>query len=265
MSGNIRYPNITAQDQQGKLLQMQSYLHQLVDQLNFSLQAIGNGVNTPVAGQGTNTASKEPTAAEKQLLDSVNNLKSLIIKSANSVRAEMDVLETELQSTYVATSDFGTFQEDILTRLTSTAATLDQAISYYAELNALVEGNAEAFGQYVIETEGYIRQGIIGYGGAVPTIGIAIGQDLTVLKNADGTVATDTLDGRVYEKIDTSSNMSIWTPDKLAFYVNGVEIAYFSNGALYAGNIIVNGKLYLSHNKWEISHANGFAIKWIGG
>ena len=258
MSGNIRYPNITAQDQAGKLLQVQSYLHQLVDQLNFSLQAIESGTNSMSTG-GSAAASAAQTEAEKKLLDSVSNLKSLIIKSANTVRSEMDVLETKLQSTYVASSDFGTFQEEIVANLNTTAARIEETISYYAELNTLVGDNANAFEQYVIETEGYIRQGIIGFNGAVPIVGIAIGQDISV------TGETVEVDGQEYDMIDTSSNMSVWTPDKLAFYVNGVEIAYFSNGALYAGDIIVNGKLFLAENKWEISHTNGLIIKWVGG
>ena len=258
MSGNIRYPNITAPDQQGKLLQMQSYLHQLVDQLNFSLQAIEGGTNA-ISTVGSNNAPAAQTEAEKKLLDSVSNLKSLIIKSANTVRSEMDVLETKLQSTYVASSDFGTFQEEISTMLEETATSLNQTISYYAELSTLAGNNKTAFEQYVIETEGYIRQGIIGFNGAVPIVGIAIGQDISV------TGEKVEVDGQEYDMIDTSSNMSVWTPDKLAFYVNDVEIAYFSNGALYAGDIIVNGNLFLAENKWEISHTNGLIIKWVGG
>ena len=252
MSGNIRYPNITAQDQHGKLLQLQSYLHQLVDQLNYSLQTIEGGANA-IGTVGNNAAAAAQAEAEKKLLDSVSNLKSLIIKTAHTVRSEMDVLETNLKSTYVAYSDFGTFLEDIYSRITATANGLEQTISYYAELNS------EELHQYVIETEGYIRQGIIGYDGAVPIIGIAIGQDISVT----GEIVD--IDGQEYDVIDTSSNMSVWTPDKLVFYVNGVEIAYFSNGALYSNDIIVNGSLFLAQNKWEISHAKGFTIKWIGG
>lgn len=249
MSGNIRYPNITAQDQAGRLLQVQSYLHQLVDQLNFSLQAIESGTNAMSTG-GSAAASAAQTEAEKKLLDSVSNLKSLIIKSANTVRSEMDVLETKLQSTYVAYSDFGTFLEDIESSITATASGLNQTIAYYAELNS-----AE-LEQYRLETEGYIRQGIIGFNGAVPIIGIAIGQDISV--------TTVEVDGQEYDMIDTSSNMAVWTSEKLSFYVYGVEVAYFSNGALYAGDIIVNGNLFLAENKWEISHTNGLIIKWVG-
>lgn len=262
MSGNIRYPNITAQDQAGRLAQVQSYLHQLVEQLNYTLTAIEKSTGSL---KPTSTVAGEQTEAEKKLNDSVNNLKSLIIKSANSVRAEMDQLETELGSSYVAVADFGTFQEDIHAQLSATAGSIEQAISYYAKLSDLVDEASTEFDNYVVETEGYIRQGIIGYRDAVPIIGIAIGQKIETEKNADGTTKIETVDNRDYVVIDTSSNMSIWTPDKLAFYINGAEVGYFSNGALYTGDTIVTGKLFLANNKWEISHTNGFSIKWIGG
>ena len=117
---------------------------------------------------------------------------------------------------------------------------------------------SDDFDQYVIETGGYIKQGIIGYDGAVPIIGIAIGQDIKV-------TGTDTKNGKEYEIIDTSSNMSVWTPSKLAFYVNGMEAAYVSNGAFYVADMYVLNRLFLGQSRWQISTDRGLTIKWIGG
>ena len=133
-----------------------------------------------------------------------------------------------------------------------------QAIAYYAEMEDALHGVSEEFDAYTVEVQGYIRQGIIGYDGAAPVIGIAIGRDLRV------TGAQETVDGKTYNVIDTSSNMSVWTPERLAFYINGTEAAYFSNGALYAGTVIVQQKLVVGQNKWQIDHASGLTIKWIG-
>lgn len=249
------------------MMQVQSYLHQLVEQLNFTFSAIEKSAGS-VRPVGSNAAASEQTEAEKKMVDSVNNLKSLIIKSANTVRSEMDQLETELGSTYVAVADFGTFQEDISTRVTDTAASVERVISDYVKLSGLVNEASSEFDNYVIETEGYIKQGIIGYNDkAEPIIGIAIGQDIEVYRNddEDKTPVTVTVNNRDYHVINTSSNMSIWTPDKLSFYINGAEVGYFSNGALYTGDTIITGKLFLANNKWEISHNNGLTIKWIGG
>lgn len=234
------------------------YLYRVTQKLNLALSNLGaenfaaNSTARQVLSGGMSGEQK------KTLMDGLGNLKSLIIKTAQTVQAEIQVLETSLDSKYVAVSDFGAYQEDITARLTATAASIEQAISYYAALSDALGGVSDEFNAYTVEVAGYIRQGIIGYEDAVPVIGIAIGRDLTV------TGAQETVDGKTYDVIDTSSNMSVWTPDKLAFYINGTEAAYFSNGALYVGTVIVQQKLVVGQNRWQIDHENGLSIKWIG-
>ena len=40
MSGNIRFPNITGGTDTAKLVQIQSYLHQLVQELNWAFETL---------------------------------------------------------------------------------------------------------------------------------------------------------------------------------------------------------------------------------
>lgn len=235
------------------------YLFRVREQLNVALSSLtaenfadGSDAKTVLSG-GQSEAQKQETE------QGLGRLRTLIIKTADAVRAEQAALELRLQSTYVALSDFGDYQEEIDTRLTATAASIEQALSYYAELSDGLHGVSEEFDAYRIDAQGYIRQGIIGYDGAVPVIGIAMGRDLRV------TGATETVDGQVYDVIDTSSNMSIWTPDRLSFYINGTEAAYLSNGALYIGTAIIKDKIQIGQDKWEITHEDGLTIRWIGG
>lgn len=234
------------------------YLYRVTEQLNLALTNLGTENFAADSAARQVLAGSMSAEQQKTMEAGLGNLKSLIIKTAEAVQDEIQVLETSLSSKYVAVSDFGAYQEDIAARLTATAASIEQAISYYAALSDALGGVSDEFDAYTVEVAGYIRQGIIGYEDAVPVIGIAIGRDLTV------TGAQETVDGKTYDVIDTSSNMSIWTPDKLGFYINGTEAAYFSNGALYVGTVIVQTKLVLGQNKWQIDHANGFAVKWIG-
>ena len=204
-------------------------------------------------------------------------------------------IENTLRSEYLAVSNFGIFQENINTTITESANQLSQEIedtsialsgsikdtkndlslqikdtteSLESSLNEKIDSTAadlsdeigefsNAFSGYVAKTNGYIRQGIIGYDGLVPIIGIAIGQDITV------TGSKVTVDGVEYEEIDTSHNMSIWTTKKLSFYVNGMEVAYFANDALTVNKIDAT-EITIGGN-WLISEVNGFSIKWIGG
>ena len=239
--------------------QTYSYLFQTAQALNLALSRLDESNFSEDSTARQILAGGQTAAQKKETEQGLGRLRTLIIKTADAVRAEQAALELRLQSTYVALSDFGDYQEEIDTRLTATAARIEQALSYYAELSDSLHGVSEDFEAYRVDVQGYIRQGVIGYDGAVPIIGIAMGRDLRV------TGAKETVDGTEYEVIDTSSNMSIWTPDKLSFYINGAEAAYFSNGALYVGTVIVKEKLVLGQDKWQITHDDGFTVRWIGG
>lgn len=163
------------------------------------------------------------------------------------MRQEIDRITHELESNYVAVSDFGTFQQNVQAEITETAEALQRDIT----------ATSEIVDHYISTTNGYIRQGIVGYDGLTPLIGIAIGQDITV------TGLKETVNGVEYDIIDKSHNMSIWTTQKLSFYVNGNEVAYFANNALTASRMSA-GSLEVAGN-WAIDGSNGLAFKWIGG
>ena len=239
--------------------QTYSYLFQTAQALNLALSRLDESNFSEDSTARQILAGGQTAAQKKETEQGLGRLRTLIIKTADAVRAEQAALELRLQSTYVALSDFGDYQEEIDTRLTATAASIEQALSYYAELSDSLHGVSEDFAAYRIDVQGYIRQGIIGYDGAVPIIGIAMGRDLQV------TGAVETVNGQEYEVIDTSSNMSIWTPDKLSFYINGAEAAYFSNGALYVGTVIIKERMMIGQDKWEITHDDGLVVRWIGG
>ena len=173
-------------------------------------------------------------------------MKSLIIKNANEVRQTIEKVEQTLRSEYVAISDFGTFQENMENTITATAAGLEQEISTRSEI----------VNNFITATNGYIRQGVVGYEGLTPIIGIAIGQDIQV------TGVKETVGGKEYEEIDRSQNMSIWTTKKLSFYVNGGEVAYFANDALYVTGIHTGT---VTFPNWVIDDGNGLSFRWTGG
>lgn len=250
-------PPILRGTEKEQLVQMRQYLYRISLDLNVALSNLTADNFAPGSTAAQILGSVESGSASPTNNKALAELKSLIIKTAEEVRAEIDVIETTLESTYVAKSDYGTFTEEIRTQMTATAESVQQSIAYQATLEDRLNGITNEFDQYVIETSGYIRQGIVKYENGVPIIGIAIGQDIQVS-------GTDIKDGREYEVIDTSSNMSIWTPDKLAFYINGMEAAYVSNGAFYVADIYVLARLFIGQRDWAISAEDGFSIDWIG-
>lgn len=99
------------------LEQVRSYLFRMVEQLNVTLE----GVDRAITVAQDLTAKTSTGGAGGEAEQSYDELKSLIIKTANEIRIEMDVIITELKGTYVAQSDFGTYKEETNRRIEENA------------------------------------------------------------------------------------------------------------------------------------------------
>ena len=182
---------------------------------------------------------------------------NILNRGLEGVYSYMDERVESLSSTYVARSDFGTYREDINQRITANSTKIEQQFAFAAEIQANTNRVEVDFAAYKTNVEGYIRQGIVGYDGTIPIIGIAIGQDI----RTTGT-SVETERG-VFDEIDKRSNMSVWTTEKLSFYIGGQEAAYFSNGKLTVAQIATDR--ITGSGKWDVSFTSGVKYKWIGG
>ena len=223
-----------------------AYLFQLAQMLNRAAEQAEQQPQTQTV-QKTVQAAQAQTAAE---------LKSLIVKSADAVCKEMDRLETELKGSYVAASEFGTYLERISQEIEVDPTGLSRYFKFASDIQADVDKVDADFSAYKTDVEGYIRQGIVGYDGTVPILGIAIGQNLQTARTG-----VETEQG-VFDEIDKRSNMSVWTTEKLSFYIGGQEAAYFSNGKLTVAQIATDR--IAGAGKWDVSFTNGVKFKWIG-
>lgn len=224
-----------------------AYLFQMAQQLNLALGQLESGGTGAASGGGTSThqgtARKESTGYQE--------LKSLIVKTARLVKRQMEQLSARLEGEYVAVSDFGTYVERLSAYLEANPEALTQYYSFFADLQASTETVSAAFEQYRLETEGYIRTGIVCYDGAVPQYGVAVGQNL-ICREVDGETVVEQNDFR-----------ATFTASKLSFWQDASEVAYVSNNRLYITNItVLEG---MSIGEWEISSENGLVIRWMGG
>lgn len=124
---DIRQPNITAKTTQEKVLQMQSYLYQLSQQLNWALNTVsgGGGSENVVLPQGTADSgggSADPAATFAAI-------KGLIIKSADIVNAYSESISQKLEGKYVAQSDFGEYREETAAVITGNSKNISQMFS----------------------------------------------------------------------------------------------------------------------------------------
>ena len=231
-------PQGTVQEQ---LVRQYSYLFQMAQQLNVALGQLESGGTAAPSG-----GTAAPAAREQQY----QTLKSMIVKTADTVQRRMDQLLAKLTGEYVAASEFGTYVERLNAYLEANPEALTQYYSFFADLQASTETVSAAFEQYRVETEGYIRTGIVCYDGAVPQYGV-VGQNLTC-REVDGETVVEQNDFR-----------ATFTASKLSFWQDASEVAYVSNNRLYITNItVLEG---MSIGEWEISSENGLVIRWMGG
>lgn len=242
MSIDIRFPNLTATTPEGKLNQMQSYMHQLVQQLNWAL----NTVESAQAGNASPAIvyQQSAPATQQDAVATFNSIKGLIIKSADIVKAYEDTIRTNFKGEYFADSDFGTFVEKTNSYVEQNSRGVTEA---YDRLQT-IDTNIDGLNDYVETTKGYIQRGILSDG----SIGVEIGET--------------SVDGKYHRYAQ-------FTSERLTFFdINGNPVAYIGAGdidkedanCLYVtGKAVFLGEIQLGRYKTDSS--DGLAFTWIGG
>lgn len=257
------------------------YLYQLQEYLARVLDA----ASSP-GGAAAAATQAAKSAVSEELGRQVQYLKALIIKTADTVESRTaidlsglrqliealgEVIEGDgglrvqllaLQNDYVAKSEFGTYSEAVAQQLEANAQGLTQYVRYLSELEAGLDAVSADFAAWRVASEGYIRSGVVGYReDDTPIIGIAIGQNLTVLQDADGSDATVTVDGRAYKVVEQKGFRAVYAADELSFWQDDRKVAYMSNNQLYITDVTALSSLRLG--RWVISDtADGLTVKW---
>ncbi len=235
-----------------QVMQQYAYLFQMAQQLNLALeqleQAESGTVRAAGASSGGAAGGTKLAAADRQY----QKLRSMIVKTADQVRHTREELTARLQEEYVAVSDFGSYVASLSAYLEANPEAVTQYYSFFSDLKADVEAVDAAFRHYKVDTEGYIRTGIVSYDGAVPVYGVAVGQDL-VCREVDGE-----------QVVEQNNFRAVFTATRLSFWQDATEVAYVSNNRLYITNITVLGGIAIGD--WSVEAAeSGLAFRWIGG
>lgn len=244
MNLELRLPNITATTPNAQMSQMQSYMHQLVQQLNWALNSIDNEVST-IANTSAESAQNQDIS-QNEALDTFNSIKALIIKSSDIVEAFEEKWEKEFNGKYFADSDFGTYLETTRLQIEANSRGVSENYSSVQSItNDDGTGTLDTLSEDVRTTNAYIKRGILGYdssGNAI--IGIEIGET-----GEDGVF----------------SKYARFTSDRLSFFdFNGYEVAYIGSGCLYIrGKSVFLGEIQMGGYKLDTS--DGLAFTWVGG
>lgn len=236
---NIRLPNITAGSEREQLLQVKSYLHQLVQELNWALGSIESGKSTEVKQEGVSSA-----VTKQELATTFNSLKSLIIKSAETVQAYSEEAERRYESLYVAQSDFGTYTEEANQLILENANAVE---SFYENMQEILT-EIDTLEHSLIEVSANIQSGLLYYDDSgVPVYGLEIGQKTR-------------LDG-----VEVFDKFARFTSDRLSFYdQNDNEVAYISDRKLYITHVEVRVSFAMGGFVDTVLADGSIVTKWVG-
>ncbi len=236
---DIRLPNINGKTETEQLVQIKSYLYQFAEQLQWALRSVEAG------NAGVQSVSSVSESKKEDPTSNFNELKGLIIKSADIVNAYYEKIDSllKLSGDYTASSDFGAFKQKTENQLSATYKQIQQNIT---DMQAIFDENGNIRAELLVN--GHIYSGIIEYakdGEAI--VGIEIGQ-------------TTTEDG-----VKTFSKFARFTADMLAFYDAAhptAPVAYISNYMLYITNAWVKGTMKLGPG-FELDTSDGLALRWV--
>lgn len=246
MSINLRLPNITEPTADGKLRQIQSYLYQTVEQLNWALNTLESGGTGAAVMQGKNTAGGSSGGEDKKDNSvNFNELKALIIKSADIVEAYYDEISERLNGKYVAISDFGKYTEDTSHLIVKNSDNINQIFGNIREITTDID-NVE---HTLIDVNAHIKTGLLYEDDqGVPIYGLEIGQKTEI-------------DGE-----EVFNKYARFTADELSFYdSNGTKVAYISDRKLYIANIEITGSFYQGGFVDSVQSDLSVVTRWVGG
>ena len=225
-SMKLAHPSIAGKTSGEQLESMRRYLCTLTDQLNLAdwsagavLQEVSRAID----------ADSLPDAERKTQLGNFGQLKALIIKTADYAAANSESFQTQLSGNYVAVSDFGKYWQEATMTIDGNEFGIRQLYDYAAGIN----------NDFAVNSQQYVKTGLLYYNGAVPVYGVGVGNiETTVTK--DGETVVD----------QKKNELVTVTPGRVSFWQGGDEIAYlsakklhFPSGTLEATNAKLSGTL----------------------
>lgn len=234
MAINIGLPCITGTTPAEQIRQLNSYLYQMAEQLNWALSAI----ETPNGDASAVKIEQSESISPKEAEDTFNSIKALIIKSADIVKAYEETIMTDFNGTYFADSDFGTYLEKTSLSIEENSKGVNEVYTLKETIVPKVDGLEEENRT----TNAYIKRGYLGNDDGKEVYGVAVGE-------------TD--ENGVYKRY------AWFTADRLTFFdENDTKVAYIGNGCLYiVGRSVFLGELQLGGYIADTS--DGLAFTWI--
>ena len=288
MGLNLKLPNITGLSEKEQILQIKSYLYQLVNDLQFALNDTSNKTDTDAATSKIVSAPVKSPSMSATAMFSV--LKPMIIKSADIVDAYYEQLSTKFEGVYVAGSDFGTYREETAQAIEENSTAIAQTFTNIQTLDNNISGEvfgikknvedtAKALSNSIIEAENELAESITGISENLSGQISAIAKSVDAILTANAYIKSGLLyynddELPVYGvEVGQTNNVNgeevfkkftRFTADRLSFYdQNDNEVAYISDYKLYITSVEI---LYnLIGGGFILDLSRGWTLKFAGG
>lgn len=264
MGRMIELPPTLAGDEQAQLQTLYSYLYQTAEAMNSNLAEIGNPALTDEEMAILKGITGESGTQWGDGTAEAETLKSLIIKTAQAVKSEIDEYRMNLLGEYVAEGKFGKYVRKTGLDVDVTPTGVTQNYTFQEIIQGLKT--------YEINAKNYIKTGLLRTVNSIPVYGVAIGKDIVTFSD-DGTETYN--DGNKVAEL-TADELSFWQGGKkiasykgnrIGFYYNNTEYFYLSNGKIYCANdleLSSGKKLIIDTTNFKIDSSGNVTIKGNG-
>ena len=249
---NIQYPKITGGTAE-QLLQIRGFLYQLVQQLNMESSSGGGQTISQSALPTAPLTQGSLESAEGSPMSTFNQVKSLIIKSAEIVNAYSEEINRRLEGVYVAESDFGTYRRETSQQITETSERVEQVFTSVQSISGQVNE--------IIKTNANIRSGLLFTVGE-ENLEPELGQDLP-----EGTEVYGVEVGQITEVNgeEIFNKFARFTSYGMTLYDNNGELsAYITDSRLNIPNAVIENSLTRG-GFVETIYSDGSSVERWGG
>lgn len=227
-------PTLTGTEEE-QLRQLQRYLNTMSEKLNVALMQIS------IDQLSTETQEKINSVSGEAVRNQYEGLKSMIVKTAEIVRHEMDEITTHLEDNYDALSEqFGEYERNLTNDIRATADGLLQEYGYSESIKDL-QDETKTFQKNLSY---YIFTGLLDDTGQDPIYGIAIGEEMT----------TET------GELNNAKKMATFTTTELAFWVGEAKVAFFSNSVFHIAQGEVSDYMKMGNHTWKVMTDGSMAL-----
>lgn len=315
---NLSVPNISSEkyDNNTRFSLLKNYLYELNEALSYALSSSMQAEITVIQKQlseNKESSSLQALQLKEQSIKRFNELKEKIIRTADEIQksCEASVEKTEeeilakVKESYVTTSEYGEYVNDVNTRLAQSAEQIELVGENTDEVRTDLESyKSTSRGELTVQAEAIIQQVENNFYSKTDAnefenrvssqitqternITENFSDELTVISQEIGTVGGKVeelaseldvyirrgeLEANVYGIEIGRSDSSVkarFTNDRLSFYQGISEVAYISGSSLYITNAHVLDYLKIGNSLHGYflfdTTSNGLEVRWIDG